>query len=68
MPTVSELAEFALGLVAVAQRAASIKLGGGALKLGDRTVRLAGLSERTARERARQRGLDRSVNLVTSSG
>jgi hypothetical protein len=64
----SELSEFALGLVAVVQRAACVKLGRRALKLGDRTVGLAGLSECAARERARQRGLDRGVDLVSASG
>ena len=68
MGAVSELSELAIGLVAVAQRAARVKRSGGAPKLGDRTVGLAGLSECTPRERARQRRLDRSVNLVNSSG
>jgi hypothetical protein len=50
-------------LIAIAQRTARIKLGGSAPKLGDRTVRVAGLSECAARERARQRRLDRASTL-----
>jgi hypothetical protein len=63
----SELPEFALGLVAVAQGTARIERGGRALKLGDRTVGLAGLSECAARERARERRLDRSADLVSGT-
>ena len=38
----SELPQFALRLVAVAQRAACVKLGGSALELSDRAIALTG--------------------------
>jgi hypothetical protein len=64
----SELPEFTLRFVAVAQRAAGVRRSGRVLKLGDRVIGSAGLSEGTAGERARQRYVDRSVDLVSGSG
>ena len=64
----AELSQLAFRLVSVAQRAVRLQLAGGALQLCGGTVTLVGLGEGAARERARQRCLDRRPGLVGGSG
>ncbi len=62
-----ELSQFTLCLVAVAKRAALVEFQERALEFRYRTVALAGLRERSARERSRKCGLDWGTGLVCGS-
>jgi hypothetical protein len=64
----AELPEFALRVIAVAQRAARVELGGRALKLRDGAVALAGVGKRAARDCSGQRCLDWGLDLVGGDG
>src|SRR5438477_10990489 len=63
----SKLSQLVFRLVPVAQRAARLEFGGRALQLGGGTVTLAGFGEGAARERPRERCLDRRSHLVCGS-
>jgi hypothetical protein len=64
----TELAQLSLRALAVAPRAASVERCRRALKFGHGTMLFAGFRERSARNRARQRGLDGGTGSVGRIG
>ena len=63
----AKLSQLAFRLVPVAHGAARLECAGRALQLGGGTITLAGLGEGAARERPRERCLDRRSRLVGGS-
>src|SRR6516165_1796693 len=66
--TLAELSQFSLRALAVAPRAAGVERCRRALKFGYGAIPFAGFGERSARNRARQRGLDRGSDSVGRTG
>ena len=63
----AELAQLPLGSGAIPERAARVEVSGGAAQLRHATLGLAGSCERAPGERPRERGLDRSGDLLRGS-